>query len=69
MAIKAACHRVSRTVMHMRIQSPSRLTSKRRLPEKGNRQLGYPHRFQRDLRATADLVTRGRVEGPAGLRW
>ena len=41
----------------------------RQLPGKRNRLPGYPHRFHGDLRATAELVTRGRVEGPDGLPW
>ena len=68
MAMKAACHRVSRTVMHMRMSVTLSADEQRQLPGKGNRGLPPPS-FQRDLRATADLVTWGRIQGPAGLRW
>ena len=68
MAMKAACHRVSRTVMHMRMSVTLSADEQTAAAGEGEPRPCQPHRFQRDLRATADLVTRGRVEGPAGLR-
>ena len=69
MAMKAACHRVSRTVMHMRMSVTLSADEQRQRPGKGNRGPGSLI-VSSEISEQQLIWSRGvGSKGPAGLRW